>query len=196
MNIGILALQGCCAPHEARFKQMGVATTLVRYPEQVPELDGLVMPGGETTTMLKTAGDALWPAIQLFAETRPIWGICAGSILLARRVENPVQFSLGILDMTVERNGYGAQNESFIGTIEVALEPPCAVEAVFIRAPVIKAVGPSVVVLAECGGAPVMVSDGRHVATTFHPELSSDSTIHRYFLEIAEEACAFSTSQP
>jgi 5'-phosphate synthase pdxT subunit len=105
-----------------------------------------------------------------------------------------VQFSLGVLDITIERNGYGAQNESFIGTIEIALDPPCEVEAVFIRAPIIKAHGPSVNVLAEYAGNPVMVTDGQHLATTFHPELSTEPTIHRHFLAKAKEGCAISTS--
>jgi 5'-phosphate synthase pdxT subunit len=182
MVVGILALQGCCAPHQARFRELGVETRLIRYADQLAGVDALVLPGGETTTMLKTAGKTLWPAIQSFTETRPVWGICAGSILLAKRVQNPTQFSLGILDMTVERNAYGAQNESFIGTVEIDLDPSRSLEAVFIRAPVITSVGDSITVLSECKGNPVMVTDGRHIATTFHPELSDDTAVHHYFL--------------
>ncbi len=182
-TIGILGLQGCCVPHERKFAALGVATRRILYPADLEAVQGLVMPGGESTTMLKTATPGLWDAVRAFAARRPVWGICAGCILLATGVSHPTQFSLALMDLDVVRNGYGAQNESFITKLTVRLgTAPGEHECVFIRAPVISRVGVGLEVLAEQGGNPVMVASPRHLATTFHPELAAGDAFHRFFV--------------
>lgn len=181
--IGILGLQGCYEPHRQKFVELGVETKRVVYPADLDGIDGLVMPGGESTTMLKTATPGLWDAISGFGAARPIWGICAGSILLAKRVEEPAQASLGLMDLDVVRNAYGAQNESFITRLRVELTTPGEYECIFIRAPRISRVGDGLTVRARHGDEPVMVEDKRHIVTSFHPELTDCTAFHEYFLE-------------
>lgn len=181
MTVGILGLQGCCAPHERAFVALGIATRRVLYATDLAGVQGLVLPGGESTTMLKTAPPGLWDEIKTFAATRPVWGVCAGCILLARGVSHPPQASMGLLDVDVVRNAYGAQNESFVARLAVALTPPGEYDCVFIRAPQISRVGQGVQVLARHRDEPVMVSDGRHLATTFHPELTPAGAFHQFF---------------
>ena len=184
MRIGILALQGAVEPHRTKLRTLGLESALVRLAEDLQSVAGLIMPGGESTTMLKLIHDyALKPALLEFSKKRPVWGVCAGSILMAEHVENPGQESLAILPISVRRNAYGRQNESFITRLKLTLpgQPAVDQEAVFIRAPQIIATQKSVAVLAEHGGLPVVVQHGQHLASTFHPELSEGERLHRHF---------------
>jgi 5'-phosphate synthase pdxT subunit len=191
VRIGILALQGAVAPHRAKLAALGLEAPPVRLAADLDGCAGLILPGGESTTMLKLMHDyALIPALLDFGRRRPLWGVCAGSILLAEHVENPAQESLALLPITVRRNAYGRQNESFIARLTLKLpgEAPSDQEAVFIRAPQITAVSPGVAVLAEHGGLPVVVQHGRHLASTFHPELSAGDRLHRHFAGLCAAA--------
>ncbi|RMD78116.1 MAG: pyridoxal 5'-phosphate synthase glutaminase subunit PdxT [Lentisphaerae bacterium] len=155
-------------------------------PHQLEDLDGLILPGGESTTMLKNMSSELWMALTEFGRNKPVWGVCAGCILMAREVHHPKQDSLNLIDMEVVRNAYGAQNESFVTELKVMWGDgdydPSPQEGIFIRAPKICAVGPSVRILASWQDSPVFVCNDLHMATTFHPELSSSSEFHRFFL--------------
>ena len=190
-RIGVLALQGDFALHAKALEKCGVEAAEVRKPIELDEVDGLIMPGGESTTLLKLM-DA-WnfpPALEKFHSAgKPIFGTCAGLILLAREVENPKQFSLGLIDVTVERNAYGRQRESFEAPGTLRLEDkPAQLEMVFIRAPRIKRVGPGVEVLAEHGGEAVMARQDRVLVATFHPELTDSTVVHRYFCDVVEKS--------
>jgi 5'-phosphate synthase pdxT subunit len=186
-TIGVLALQGDFAAHARALARLGVATAEVRKPGELRGLAGLVIPGGESTTLLKLMGDEFPGALRAFhAEGRPIYGTCAGLILLARDVVSPRQPSLGLIDVTAERNAYGRQKESWEADAEAALgNGPVAVRMVFIRAPRIVRVGPGVRVLAECRGEPVLAREGSVLVSAFHPELTDDLAVHRYFREMA-----------
>src|SRR5438309_6744339 len=187
MRIGVLALQGDFARHAAALGRCGVEAVEVRRPEELSEVDGLIIPGGESTTLLKLMDEwAFVPALEKFhAASRPIFGTCAGLILLAREVESPRQFSLGLIDVGVERNAYGRQRESFEASGVATLDAgPVQLEMVFIRAPRIRRVGPSVQVLAEYAGEPVLARQGRVLVATFHPELTESTTVHRYFCDL------------
>ena len=191
MRIGVLALQGDFALHARVLEQCGVAAVEVRKPVELDEVDGLIMPGGESTTLLKLM-DA-WnfvPALEKFHSAgKPIFGTCAGLIILAREVESPKQFSLGLIDVTVERNAYGRQRESFEASGTVRLDTgPIQLEMVFIRAPRIRRVGPGVEVLAEHGGEPVMARQNRVLVATFHPELTDSTAVHRSFCDLVERS--------
>ena len=193
MKIGVLALQGDFALHTRALARCGAGVEVVevRKPEQLGDLDGLIIPGGESTTLLKLM-DA-WgfvPAIEKFhAGGRPIFGTCAGLILVARDVTGPRQFSLGLIDVGVERNAYGRQRESFEAAGTADLEGRSApIEMVFIRAPRIRRVGEGVRTLARHAGEPVMAREGTVLVATFHPELTDDPTVHRYFCRMVEEA--------
>ena len=188
MKIGILAVQGDFAAHAAMLAGLGVETVEVRTPEDLADCDGLILPGGESTTQLQfLEEEGLSEAIQKFAaKHRAIFGTCAGAILLATEVKNPNQGSLGLLDMTVLRNGYGRQVHSDVvnGSSSLKKEP---LEMVFIRGPIIERVGPGVEVLAEYAGKPVLVQKGRVMASAFHPELTNDTTIHERFVRMAAQ---------
>ena len=191
LKIGVLALQGDFSLHAAALARCGAEAVEVRKPEQLAGLDGLVMPGGESTTLLKLM-DA-WgfvPALEKFhAAGRPIFGTCAGLILLARGVESPKQFSLGLIDVDVERNAYGRQRESFEVQGRATLGGrDAALEMVFIRAPRIRRTGPGVETLARHGGEPVMAREGTVLVATFHPELTDDATVHAYFCKMVQAA--------
>jgi 5'-phosphate synthase pdxT subunit len=191
MRIGILALQGAVEPHRKKLETLGIESTLVRLPEDLASVAGLIMPGGESTTMLKLIHDyTLKPALIEFGRKRPVWGVCAGSILMAEHVENPGQESLSLLPISVRRNAYGRQNESFITHLSLKLpgQAPADQEAVFIRAPQIVATGKGVAVLAEHGGLPVVVQHGQNLASTFHPELSEGERLHRHFAGLCAAA--------
>ena len=186
MKIGILAVQGDFEAHAAMLAKMGVDTVEVRTPEDLQGCNGLILPGGESTTQLQfLQEEGLSEAIKKFAaQKRPVFGTCAGAILLATHVKNPPQESLGLLDMTVLRNAYGRQIASDVvsGASTLKTEP---LEMVFIRAPIIEHVGPGVEVLAEYAGKPALVQKGNIMAASFHPELTNDSTVHARFIKMA-----------
>jgi 5'-phosphate synthase pdxT subunit len=183
VNIGVLALQGDYAAHAAALEEVGANPVMVRKPTDLAGLDGLIIPGGESTTMLKfLERDGFLAQLHEFSKEMPTFGTCAGTILLAKNVQNPTQDSLQLLDITVERNAYGRQNESAILTADTAL-PGGPLEMVYIRAPRIVAVGADVEVLAERDGSPVLVRQGHLLAATFHPELSSDRRVHQMFVD-------------
>ncbi len=182
MLIGILSLQGCCVPHRQKFAALGVETRRVVDPDDLDGIDGLVIPGGESTTMLKMTGPELWQKLRRFAMEHPVWGVCAGCIMIADRVENPDQDCLELIGIVVRRNAYGSQNDSLIDTVSIDIDDGFTWTAVFIRAPKIVATGEDVRLLACYQGIPVMVENGRHLATTFHPELVEGTRIHHYFL--------------
>ena len=186
--IGVLAIQGNYASHLAALIEAGADPCEVRKPEQLAGLDGLVLPGGESTTMLKfLEKHDFFEVLLEFCGRKPIFGTCAGAILLAREVLHPPQRSLGVLDAVVERNAYGRQIDSAIVTAETTL-PGGPLEMVFIRAPRIVATGPGVEVLARRDGFPALVRQGSVMAATFHPELSADRRVHRLFLEAVAAA--------
>jgi len=180
-KIGVLALQGDFQAHLQALREAGAEALEVRTAADLASIDGLVIPGGESTTMLKLLEvEGLFGELAAFGKAKPIFGTCAGAILLASEVENPAQASLGLMDLTVERNGYGRQIDSRIAEIEMGGKP---VEAVFIRAPIIRRVGAGVQVLSSYDGHAVLVEQGRHLAATFHPELTGDVRVHRYFAD-------------
>lgn len=183
----MLALQGDFEAHRNALERAGAQAREVRTAGGLQSVDGLIIPGGESTTMLKLLSlENLFEPLRDFGRRKPIFGTCAGAILLANEVLNPQQESLGLMDVTIQRNGYGRQVDSRIAKIELDGEPS---EAVFIRAPVIQRVGPEAKVLASYLNHPVLVEQGRHMAATFHPELGSDDRIHRRFLEkVASES--------
>lgn len=187
-RIGVLAIQGDYAAHAEALADAGATGVEVRKPEELAELDGLIMPGGESTTMLKFLEKRhFFDALKQFCTSHPVLGTCAGAILLAREVLNPAQRSLGVLDAIVERNAYGRQIDSSIVTEETML-PGGPLEMVFIRAPRIVATGDGVEVLARRDGYPVLVRQGIIMAATFHPELSSDRRVHTAFVETVSAA--------
>jgi 5'-phosphate synthase pdxT subunit len=180
--IGILALQGDFEAHQKAFERAGAKAVQVRTAEELERADALVIPGGESTTMLKLLREEnLYEPVRGFGGRRPIFGTCAGAILLAARVTHPEQESLGLMDIDIERNAYGRQLDSHVARLDDAVGGP--LEAVFIRAPIIRRVGPGVRVLARYGGDPVLVEQGLHLAATFHPELSADGRVARLFLQ-------------
>jgi 5'-phosphate synthase pdxT subunit len=186
-HIGVLALQGAFEVHARRLAELGATTTLVRKPAQLVTLDALVIPGGESTTFLKHLERAgFYAALDAFVHAKPVFGTCAGCILLAKEVTNPPQASFGVLDIAVERNAYGRQNESAILTSDTAL-PGGPLEMVFIRAPRITRTGPAVEILATRDGSPTLIRQGRLLAATFHPELTDDTRIHQLFLDIVHQ---------
>ena len=191
MKIGVLSFQGDFEAHIRALEQAGAEAVQVRNRSQLFSCDGLILPGGESTTFLKflEIEEFTAPLVD-FARQRPIFGTCAGAILLAREVVNPTQFSLGLMDIGVERNAYGRQIDSHAETCRSDTLEPDSFEAIFIRAPIITRVGPGVRVLARSGSDSVWVSEGIHWATTFHPELSRDRRIHRMFLEAVGEGAA------
>ena len=182
-RIGVLAIQGDYAAHAEALRDAGAEPLEIRQPEELDGLDGLVLPGGESTTMLKFLERRhFFDALKEFAQARPTFGTCAGAILLAKEVRKPAQKSLGALDAVVERNAYGRQIDSSILTAPTSL-PGEPLEMVFIRAPRITEVGPKVEVLARRDGFAVLVRQGKLMAATFHPELSSDRRVHRLFVD-------------
>ncbi len=186
-NIGVLALQGDFEAHVKALDRAGASPSEVRTAEQLRSVDGLVIPGGESTTMLKLLREeGLFEELRSFGAEKPIFGTCAGAILLAQDVSNPPQESLSLMDIGVERNAYGRQVDSRI--VHLDPEDPSRladsdIEAVFIRAPIIRRVGAEAKVLARYRQDPVLVEQGRHMVATFHPELTADSRIHKLFLD-------------
>lgn len=191
MRIGVLALQGDFDAHRRRLEELGADVVLVRNPQQLDEIDGLVIPGGESGTFLKLLGEAGFQKLKEFVRLKPTFGTCAGAILLAKEVENPSQAGLGALNIQIRRNAYGRQIDSsiregkFVRDLEGRLlDSP--LEMVFIRAPKISHLGEGVEVLATEGADPVVVRQGRTMAATFHPELSEDTRIHQTFLDLVK----------
>jgi 5'-phosphate synthase pdxT subunit len=186
-RIGVLALQGDFAAHAQALEEAGAEAVEVRKPAQLDGLDGLILPGGESTTFLKfLERDGFLESLQHFVAERPTFGTCAGCILLARNVSHPAQQSLAVMDINVERNAYGRQIDSAIQTGETAL-PGGPLEMVYIRAPRIATVGPGVEVMAQRDGFPVLVRQGRLLAATFHPELSTDRRVHQLFVDMVRK---------
>jgi pyridoxal 5'-phosphate synthase pdxT subunit len=184
ITIGILALQGAYEAHARTIQSLEATPKLVRLPADLEGIHGLIMPGGESTTMLKfLERHNFFDTLKTFVQTTPTFGTCAGAILLAKAVENPAQKSLDALDITVERNAYGRQIDSTILTAPTKLEGG-PLEMVFIRAPRITRTGPEVETLATREGSPVLVHHGHLLAATFHPELSTDLRVHRFFLNL------------
>jgi pyridoxal 5'-phosphate synthase pdxT subunit len=186
MKIGILAIQGDFAAHAAMLHRLGAETVEVRTVADFEGCDGLILPGGESTTQLQfLQEEGLYDAIRKFSSRGgAIFGTCAGAILLAGRVKNPPQESLKLLDMTVLRNAYGRQlaSDVFFGPTTLKKDP---LEMVFIRGPIIEKIAPGIKVLAKYDGDPTLVQKGRILAATFHPELTNDTTVHQHFLKIA-----------
>ena len=183
-TVGILAIQGDYSLHAKMLERIGAPWKLVKSAHDLEEVDALIMPGGESTTMLKFfSEEGLGPAIKKFAdEGKPVFGTCAGAILLAREVSNPPQEKLALLDIAIERNAYGRQVDSSVRQGECPELASHPLEMVFIRAPIIRRTGPGVKVLAEYDGNPVLVEQGKHLIATFHPELTQDSRVHQLFL--------------
>jgi pyridoxal 5'-phosphate synthase pdxT subunit len=207
VTIGVLALQGDFDAHRRRLEELGAQVVLVKKPEQLDQIDGLVIPGGESGTFLKLLGDAGFEKLKRFVKSKPAFGTCAGAILLASEIENPQQTGLGRLNIRIRRNAYGRQIDSSIregrfaetGFVETGSAPGKSsvdqpdraprefpLEMVFIRAPKITHIGEGVEVLATEGADPVAVRQGTAMACTFHPELSADTRVHRAFLDLVQ----------
>jgi 5'-phosphate synthase pdxT subunit len=184
MKTGILALQGDFEAHAAVLARVGVEWSYVKRSEELATVDALIVPGGESTTLLKfLERGGFLDELRRFGREKPVFGTCAGAILLAREVTSPPQPSLGLIDITVERNAYGRQVRSAVRRGRSLLNDG-EMEMVFIRAPVIRRVGAGVRVLAECDGLPVAVEQGTCLIATFHPELTCDTTLHEHFLQL------------
>jgi len=190
LTIGILALQGAYEAHAKTLLSLGITTKLIRTPDELtgpnglPTIDGLIIPGGESTTMLKfLERNQFLDVLTTFVQHTPTFGTCAGAILLAKDVQHPAQTSLAAMDITVERNAYGRQIDSAILTAPTKLEG-APLEMVFIRAPRITRTGPQVETLATRDDFPVLVREGHLLAATFHPELSADTRVHQLFLDL------------
>jgi pyridoxal 5'-phosphate synthase pdxT subunit len=190
--VGILAVQGDFALHARMLHRIGTQWKLVKHTDDLKEIDGLILPGGESTTMIKflTETDAAEAVKRFAAEDHPILGTCAGAILLAKEVSNPPQPRLGLIDISIERNAYGRQVDSAVRIGECPDISDHLIEMVFIRAPIIRRVGDGVRVLGRLEGLPVLVEQRGILAATFHPELTQDETIHRYFLKMCSNSRA------
>jgi 5'-phosphate synthase pdxT subunit len=181
-TVGILALQGDFEAHAKAVEKAGARAIEVRSRDEMEQCDGLILPGGESSTMLKLLDyENLLEPLREFGARKPIYGTCAGAILLAKHVSHPEQTSLGLMDIDVERNGYGRQIDSRIAKLD--MNGDGSFEAVFIRAPIIRRAGEGVHVIAKYNGDPVWAEQGKHMVTTFHPELTGDERVHRRFLE-------------
>ena len=184
--VGVLALQGAFREHVAAVSRLGVAAREVRQLKEMDGIDAMIIPGGESTTMGKLLNEwhMLEPLRERIMQGMPVYGSCAGLILLCRTIENSDQPRLGVLDATVRRNAFGRQVDSFETELSMPEVGPDPVPAVFIRAPVIISVGPDVKVLAEVKGQAVAVRQNNILATSFHPELTPDTRLHSYFLNM------------
>lgn len=190
--IGVLALQGAFAKHIASLRRLGVTPCEVRYPEDLNACDGLILPGGESTTILRLMRfSKMEEALRSFAIKKPVFGSCAGLILMSREVYGYPMTPLNLLDIAVERNAYGRQIESF--SAELEMHCPAKTQhqhchVVFIRAPRIRQVGPDVHVLSSLKNEPVLVQQGHHLGASFHIELTDDLTLHHYFVHLVKQA--------
>lgn len=181
MKIGVLAVQGDFDAHRRRVEELGAEVVLVRQPQQLDEVDGLIIPGGESGAILRILGPEGMEKLQKFVRVKPTFGTCAGAILLAKEITNPEQQGLGALDVRIRRNAYGRQIDSSIREGRLGDSP---IEMVFIRAPRFERLGPGVQVVATEGTDPVAVRQGKIMAATFHPELSQDTRVHQAFLDL------------
>ncbi|ACM22377.1 pyridoxal 5'-phosphate synthase glutaminase subunit PdxT [Thermotoga neapolitana] len=188
MKIGVLGVQGDVREHVEALHKLGVETLIVKLPEHLDMVDGLILPGGESTTMIRILKEMNMDEklVEKINDGLPVFATCAGVILLAKRINNYKQEKLGVLDVTVERNAYGRQVESFETFIEIPAIGKDPFRAIFIRAPRIVETGRSVEILAYHEGDPVLVKEGKILASTFHPELTDDLRLHRYFLEMVK----------
>jgi len=187
-HIGVLGIQGAYAKHAEALSRAGAQASVIRYRGQLEQIDGLVIPGGESTTMTKMMGFRIdYADIRDFAEEHPVFGTCAGLILLGRGSHDPRVRQFAFLDAEVSRNAYGSQKESFAEELRLSFDPEKPFHAVFIRAPLIRSAGPSVRVLARYDNKPVLVESGPYLGATFHPELTPDDRIHRYFMQKVKE---------
>jgi 5'-phosphate synthase pdxT subunit len=189
LTIGVLALQGAFAKHAEMLVRIGVEAKEVRYPHDLEKCDGLIIPGGESTTITKQIQFiGFREKLRIFAETKPLFGTCAGLILISQEVISSPMQPFGLIDVSVERNAFGRQAESFRIDIELVLGPAPSKKfpALFIRAPRIRRCGTAVQVLAEYEGEPILVRQGHHLGATFHPELGEDPSIHYYFLSLVK----------
>lgn len=189
MKIGVLALQGAVSEHINAFSSIGVESIPIRLPSELAEVKALVIPGGESTTISRLMLDyALLGSVrQLVLQGVPIFGTCAGLILLAKKVRETKIETIGVLDVVVKRNAYGRQINSFETKIDIPVLGTEPFPAIFIRAPIIESVGNGVEILARLNGVPVAVRQGKIVACSFHPELTGDLRFHRYFMELVKE---------
>ncbi|MCK5739723.1 pyridoxal 5'-phosphate synthase glutaminase subunit PdxT [bacterium] len=185
-SIGILALQGDFAKHQTSLEKIGVPTRLVKTTTELNHCRGLIIPGGESTTITKLIKKAdLHLPLQDFAAKNPVLGTCAGAIMMAKEVDDSRVKSLQLIDISIQRNAYGRQLDSFITELPADFLPqPSRFRSVFIRAPKISRIGPAVEILMEHDGHPVMIQQGHFLATSFHPELTDDSRIHEYFVNL------------
>jgi pyridoxal 5'-phosphate synthase pdxT subunit len=187
MTVGILALQGAFAKHEEMLKSLGICTLQVRKPKDLTQCQGLIIPGGESTAISKQINFiGMADEIREFAKQKPIFGTCAGLILMAKKIIADPIIPFGFLDIEVERNAFGRQAESFQTEIEVALEPKKnkTFQGIFIRAPRICTCSSKVTILSKYKDEPVLVQQSFHLGAVFHPELTCDSSIHEYFLRM------------
>ena len=185
MTVGVLALQGCVDPHLEMLKKIGVEGKKILTAADLAQVDRLIMPGGESTTMLKLLNlTGLFTEIKSFAKKNPVWGICAGAILCAKEVVNPSQQSLGIVGIRAHRNFYGSQLDSFKTSIEVRGFPD-RIDVDFIRAPRLEPIDPDVEVLAkDMDGTPLLMQQGHCLVSAFHTELGTSTALHKYFTEL------------
>ena len=183
MKIGVLAVQGDFDAHRRRLEELGVDVVLVRKPAELDEVDGLVIPGGESGAILRILGPEGMEKLKEFVRVKPTFGTCAGAILLAKEITNPEQQGLGALDVRIRRNAYGRQIDSSVREGRLGDSP---IEMVFIRAPKFERLGPGVEVVARQEEEPVVVRQGKILAATFHPELSDDTRIHQAFLDLVQ----------
>ncbi|MEA2077798.1 MAG: pyridoxal 5'-phosphate synthase glutaminase subunit PdxT [Candidatus Marinimicrobia bacterium] len=184
VNIGILGIQGAYEKHALAVELAGVKTEIIKYREQLDQIDGLILPGGESTTMSKVMGFRIsFDDIFDFAKRKPVFGTCAGLILLGKGIDDHRVKQFELMDVTVTRNAYGSQKDSFVDNIKLNFDPENPFHAVFIRAPQIEKIGDDIRVLASCDGKPVMVESNLYLGVSFHPELTRDPRIHKYFVQ-------------
>lgn len=184
MTTGVLALQGCISPHLEMLSRIGEEALRVTSPEHLTRVDRLILPGGESTTMLSLMERfGLFDSLADFGRRRPVWGICAGAILMAKEVHNPKQRSLQLMDIMAERNHYGSQRESFKASIQIDVIRQ-SIEADFIRAPLLRPTSKTVQILATHGQDTVLMQQGKLLAASFHVELGDNPRLHEYFLAI------------
>ena len=183
LTIGVLGIQGAYEKHAKAIELAGARSEIIKYREQLAHIQGLILPGGESTTMTKVMGYKIsYDDIVNFAKDKPLFGTCAGLILLGKGVEDPRVKQLELMDVEVSRNAYGSQKDSFVDELKLSFDEDNDFHAVFIRAPQIDRIANNIKVLAECDGKPVLIESDKHLAATFHPELTPDSRIHQYFI--------------